>query len=65
MGLAPYGNPIKSLIDLAKIDKNGKIIIDGQRLMGLEQNSFPGDDPTKDERKDIAATAQYILEKCV
>ena len=64
MGLAPYGSPIKSLIDLVKIDKNGKIIIDGQRLMGLGQNSFPGDDPTKDERKDIAATAQYLLEKC-
>ena len=64
MGLAPYGSPIKSLIDIAKIDKNGKIIIDGQRLTGLGQNSFSGDDPTKDERKDIAATAQYILEKC-
>ena len=64
MGLAPYGSPIKSLIDIAKIDKNGKIIIDGQRLTGLGQNSFSGDDPTKDERKDIAATAQYLLEKC-
>ena len=64
MGLAPYRNPIKALSDLAKIDKNGKIIIDGQRLMNLGQNSFPGDDPTKDERKDIAATAQHLLEKC-
>jgi len=64
MGLAPYGNPIKSLMDIVKIDKSGKLIIDGHRITTLEQNSFPGDDPTKDERKDIAATAQYLLEKC-
>ena len=64
MGLAPYGNPIKSLMDIVKIDKSGKLIIDGHRITTLEQNSFLGDDPTKDERKDIAATAQYLLEKC-
>lgn len=66
MGLAPYGRPIKSLLDIVKIKKESKILIDWDRIYSLIRNKkFDGKDPTKDIRKDYASTAQYLLEKCV
>jgi len=64
MGLAPYGKPIESMKELVHFSKNGKIVIDHQMISNLENKySFSQSDPTKDERKNLAATVQYILEK--
>lgn len=66
MGLAPYGNAIESLTDVALIKEDGKIVIDWEKLeFLLNNNNFTNTDPTKDKRKDLAATAQFVLEKCV
>lgn len=65
MGLAPYGKPMEYLFDIANV-KEGRIKIDWKKIDHLrDNNKFQGDDPTKDERKDFAATIQHILEKCV
>ena len=64
MGLAPYGKPIESMKELVHFSKNGKIVIDHQMISNLENKySFSQSDPTKDERKNLAATVQYLLEK--
>ena len=64
MGLAPYGKPIESLLDLIQTHDTGRIEIDGSKLASIKnQFKFLGSDPTKDERKNIAATAQFLLEK--
>lgn len=63
MGLAPYGTIIPSMTDIAKMDKYGKLMIDTERIHSIPLTH--GMDPTKDKRKDVAATAQYLLEKCV
>lgn len=64
MGLAPYGNIIDSLLDIANVNGEGKIEINWNKF-GSIPNNFSGSDPTQDERKNLAATAQFILEKCV
>lgn len=64
MGLAPYGTPIDGLKDILKVENENDIIIDWNKITSLE-NTFTESDPTKDSRKDIAATAQFLLENCV
>ena len=64
MGLAPYGKPKESLEDIAIVKNDLKLKIDFEKIKSLKIESN-GSDPTKDERKDIAATAQHLLEKCV
>ena len=64
MGLAPYGKPIPSMDDIAKVTPDQKIQIDWDKITSIKYSSNKTD-PTKDERKDIAATAQNLLEKCV
>lgn len=64
MGLAPYGHTIAELEDVVKVLDDFKISIDWNKI-----NSFFGtvkttNDPTKDIRKDLAATAQHLLENC-
>lgn len=66
MGLAPYGNPIKTMLNILETKKNSKIIIDWNRLFTMvKETRFQKDDPTSDQRKDLAATAQYLLEQSI
>ena len=62
MGLAPYGKPIESLFKLVKVDKNYNIKINWKELRRINAGQLT-DDPTKDKRKDLAATGQYLLEE--
>jgi len=62
MGLAPYGKPIESLSKLVKVDKNYNIKINWKELRQINTGTLTND-PTKDKRKDLAATAQYLLEE--
>ena len=65
MGLAAYGKPMQSLLEVASVT-NDRIVIDWPKIGSLfgAYRDFAGD-PTKDQRKDLAATVQYLLEKCV
>jgi carbamoyltransferase len=60
MGLAPYGKPINSLLDLVKVNKD-QVKIDWKRIKKINPGNLTND-PTKDMRKDLAATAQFLLE---
>jgi len=64
MGLAPYGTPLKSMMDIARVNSDNKILIDWDKIYSLHSTKFDGRDPTQDDRKNIAATAQNLLEKC-
>lgn len=61
MGLAPYGKPIESLFNLVNVDKNYNIKIDWKAIKQIDVGQL-ADDPTKDKRKDLAATVQFLLE---
>ncbi|TSA16794.1 MAG: carbamoyltransferase [Nitrosopumilales archaeon] len=63
MGLAPYGRPKKTLEDIVTIETDHRIKIDQNRIISTAIKS-DGLDPTKDDRKDTAASAQHLLEKC-
>lgn len=65
MGLAPYGKPKEPLEDIAKTTKDFRIDIDNNKIRSLHSIKFGGADPTKDDRKNVAASAQHLLEKCV
>jgi carbamoyltransferase len=64
MGLAAYGNPVQSLLDIASFNDD-RIEIDWGKIGSLfsAYRDYAGD-PTKDARKDLAATVQHLLEKC-
>ncbi len=61
MGLAPYGTPIESLFNLVKMDRSHNIRINWKALRRVSAGQL-SNDPTKDKRKDLAATGQYLLE---
>jgi len=65
MGLAPYGKPIDSLLNILQVKKGSKIKIDWDRLFSLVRTTkFEVGDPSKDTRKDYASSAQFLLESC-
>lgn len=63
MGLAPYGKVIENLKDLVEVEGT-TISIDWKRLGQIRFSDVDrGPDPTRDYRGDLAATAQFLLEK--
>lgn len=62
MGLAPYGKPLMNnwFRNVVQVDKDYKIKINWKRIN--EINVKITDDPTRDERKNLAATVQLLLE---
>jgi carbamoyltransferase len=74
MGLAAYGTPIEALMRVVETDADGRIQIDWDTLLALNgrihfeqwfKNTLSEGDPTKDMRKDLAATAQTLMERSV
>ena len=65
MGLAPYGKPIDDLKNILTVENENKIIIDWNKIFSLRNTISIHSDPTIDSRKDLAATAQFLLENCV
>jgi len=65
MGLAPYGKPKNSMDELAKVSDNFRIEINWKKLGSFSGEKLVVNDPTKDDRKNLAASGQHLLEKCV
>jgi carbamoyltransferase len=62
MGLAPYGKMKDSLEDIVVYEQNS-IKIDWNKINSIPKRQYNTNDPTKDDRKDLAFSVQHLLEK--